>query len=466
MNKQDIIKSLSMGKCETENVDIDNYSFSDKLTHKVQHDISCYVSGILRDSYSSENKKVLSDKLKDKFILTPLDSSLQGEQGMVFIVEHRGSSVSTTKEPFAILKFSPKIIDIENDNIIHEILVGMVLNNLREYTPNFMYTYGGFICSPPIDRDILNKKENYRDKLRDILKIPETVYELYLELIEDEDDDYEPEEIDDKSVFLEYLPTLIAILKNYIRKCINSPSYRYIRLIRKELTEVLEQTKFFRKNPKNLKKDQDMLDLYLKEIKIFLEKVDYKQLEIYIDFINEDENIFNPELLCSTDDKAVLLLSEFFDDTISFYKFINTRHNEEDLSNIMLQIIISLIIAYKQYGFKHNDLHKANVLIQEKECELTYNLSGKIITLKSRYVARIIDYGLSSITYNGKTIIPNEEDLYLTKIDTKDLTELLRHLELDMFSPFIQGCLSLDTEDPGSSAYEEMEKYILNNFNP
>ena len=461
MNKQDIIKSLSQGKCETENVDIDNYSFSDKLTHKVQHDISCYVSGILRDSYSSENKKVLSDKLKDKFILTP--SSSQGDQGMVFIVEHRGSSVSTTK-PFAILKFSPKIIDIENDNIIHEILVGMVLNNLREYTPNFMYTYGGFICSPPIDRIILNKKENYRGKIKDILQIPEKVYDLYLELIEDEGDDYEVEEIDDKSVFLEYLPTLIAVLKNYIRKCINNPSYRYIRLIKKELTEVLEQTKFFRKNPKNLKKDQDMRDLYLTEIKIFLEKADYKQLENYIDFINENENVFDPELLCSTDDKAVLLLSEFFDDTISFHEFINTRHNEEDLSNIMLQIIISLIIAYKQYGFKHNDLHRENVLIQERDCELTYNLSGKIITLKSRYVARIIDYGLSHITYNGKTIIPSDEDL--DKIDTKDLTELLRHLDLDMFSPFIQECISLDAEDPGSSTYEEMEKCILDNFTP
>ena len=457
MNKQDIIKSLSQGKCETENEDIDNYSFSDKLTHKVQHDISCYVSGILRDSYSSENKKVLSDKLKDKFILNP--SSSQGDQGMVFKV-----STTKNKEPFAILKFSPKIIDIENDNIIHEILVGMVLNNLREYTPNFMYTYGGFICSPPIDRTILNKKENYRGKVRGILEIPEKVYDLYLELIEDEGDDYEVEEIDDKSVFLEYLPTLITVLKNYIRKCINNPSYRYIRLIKKELTEVLEQTKFFRKNPKNLKKDQDMLDLYLTEIKIFLEKVDYKHLEIYIDFINENDDNFDPELLCSTDDKAVLLLSEFFDDTMSFHEFINTRHNKEDLSNIMLQIIISLIIAYKQYGFKHNDLHRANILIQERDCELTYNLSGKIITLKSRYVARIIDYGLSHITYNGKTIIPSDEDLYLDKIDTKDLTELLRHLDLDMFSPFIQECISLDAEDPGS--YEEMEKYILDNFTP
>jgi hypothetical protein len=70
--------------------------------------------------------------------------------------------------------------------------------------------------------NILNKKENYRGKIRDILEIPEKVYDLYLELIEDEGDDYEVEEIDDKSVFLDYLPTLIAILKNYIRKLIDS----------------------------------------------------------------------------------------------------------------------------------------------------------------------------------------------------------------------------------------------------
>lgn len=35
--------------------------------------------------------------------------------------------------------------------IIHEIFVGSILNLTRKDIPNFVYTYGGFVCSPPIN---------------------------------------------------------------------------------------------------------------------------------------------------------------------------------------------------------------------------------------------------------------------------------------------------------------------------
>lgn len=39
--------------------------------------------------------------------------------------------------------------------LVHEYFVGRFLNNLRESIPNFVYTYAGFICSPPFSKDFL-----------------------------------------------------------------------------------------------------------------------------------------------------------------------------------------------------------------------------------------------------------------------------------------------------------------------
>jgi serine/threonine protein kinase len=34
-------------------------------------------------------------------------------------------------------------------NIVHELAVGLSVNTLKDRVPNFMYTWGGFVCSPP-----------------------------------------------------------------------------------------------------------------------------------------------------------------------------------------------------------------------------------------------------------------------------------------------------------------------------
>ena len=41
------------------------------------------------------------------------------------------------------------------EDLIHELLVGLELNSLRAYVPNFAYVFGGFKCTPPILKDIL-----------------------------------------------------------------------------------------------------------------------------------------------------------------------------------------------------------------------------------------------------------------------------------------------------------------------
>ena len=38
-------------------------------------------------------------------------------------------------------------------DLLHEFVVGLELNELRSYVPNFAYVFGGFKCTPPILKD-------------------------------------------------------------------------------------------------------------------------------------------------------------------------------------------------------------------------------------------------------------------------------------------------------------------------
>ena len=41
------------------------------------------------------------------------------------------------------------------EDLIHELVVGLEINKLRSYVPNFAYVFGGFKCTPPILKDII-----------------------------------------------------------------------------------------------------------------------------------------------------------------------------------------------------------------------------------------------------------------------------------------------------------------------
>lgn len=52
---------------------------------------------------------------------------------------------------FATMKYGKVHGAHRNYNMIHEFVIGMFLNLLRPYVPNFMYTWGAFTCTPPRD---------------------------------------------------------------------------------------------------------------------------------------------------------------------------------------------------------------------------------------------------------------------------------------------------------------------------
>ncbi len=75
----------------------------------------------------------------------------------------------------------------------------------------------------------------------------------------------------------------------------------------------------------------------------------------------------------------------------------------EDILNPFLQILFALY-SVRQFKFTHNDLHTGNVMLRRtstKNFYIPYRWAGKIIYLKSDYVATIIDYGYAYVRYKN-----------------------------------------------------------------
>ena len=463
MNKFKIISDFKDTKCKVENFDFNEVSECNKLTFDTQNEIACFVTSILEKHalQKSHNLIEATKSLQQDFILQVLS---EGEQGMAFKVILKGFS-----EPFAVLKTSFKQTPIEKDNIIHEIAIGLILNNLRKFTPNFMFTYGGFICSPPVDRVRLSKMNELQNFFDKTVNIPEKLHELYFEILDTLSVD-EFEQTENRLIFIDYLPTLRSKILNTIHKFRSRPNFKLIEKLKNELGAVLDEAeKFgaisFNKNPA---RDAEKLKEYLYVIDNMLTNIFNRedQLKEKINEIKLTETSSKEQLklMCATDDKTVLLLTEFFDDATTLGDFIA----DEDIpkrykSEVILQCVLSLIIAYKEVKYKHKDFHPENVLVQKNKCTLNYKLGDKDIQLESSYIARIIDFGFSMIEYKGEVITPIFEDEYRKnnykeKMEESDfhwLKHLVTYLNEDSVDDFISEMLQLDD-------YDQIEYYLLN----
>lgn len=111
---------------------------------------------------------------------------------------------------------------------------------------------------------------------------------------------------------------------------------------------------------------------------------------------------------CTTPLKFAVLI-QHMSDPIAFGDFIGRNRETEygfniDIFQIFLQIFIPLGKLYR--NFTHNDLHARNVLLytipNNKYIELKYTFeNGPPIIIKTRYIAKIIDYGRSYYNWNG-----------------------------------------------------------------
>jgi len=104
-------------------------------------------------------------------------------------------------------------------------------------------------------------------------------------------------------------------------------------------------------------------------------------------FVDEDPNV------------AYLLIEKVEGETLQ--KFIENGAKDEDILNIYVQVLLALQAGQDHpVQFVHGDLRHTNVMVKDlgREAVIQYPLGDTIYTVKTRYLAVIIDYGLSHVT--------------------------------------------------------------------
>ena len=83
--------------------------------------------------------------------------------------------------------------------------------------------------------------------------------------------------------------------------------------------------------------------------------------------------------------------------------------NRLDIVNILCQVLLSLAIASDEIKFTHYDLHHRNIMVVDlgQEKDILYQFDGSTFKWKTRYLAKIIDYGRSYAKFSDKEIVYN-----------------------------------------------------------
>lgn len=73
-----------------------------------------------------------------------------------------------------------------------------------------------------------------------------------------------------------------------------------------------------------------------------------------------------------------------------------------EFMNVYLQVICALAVAYELYDFTHYDLHSGNILLQRTKNNesvfIKYDFEGEVTYVKTNVIAKIVDYGQSTVT--------------------------------------------------------------------
>lgn len=170
----------------------------------------------------------------------------------------------------------------------------------------------------------------------------------------------------------------------------------------------------------------------------------------------------NGHITCADPDNSSWksILIEYVPGT-SLKELINSLTPTEYLE-ILLQVESALHYAYTQCQFTHYDLHDGNVMVEilEEPRHIPLFFGTQPQTILTKYVARIIDYGMSFAQINGIGFgstknIDGRDKLYLFRdrpYPLYDTYKLLCHSGLrmykmskeqrDVFRPFLSACFA------------------------
>ena len=116
--------------------------------------------------------------------------------------------------------------------------------------------------------------------------------------------------------------------------------------------------------------------------------------------------------------------------TTDFKLFIERSHKTIDLwRQIIFQWAYAIYIMNVIYGVHHNDLHWENIMIDILDDPIIYeyNFFGKQYYIKTKYILKIIDFGLATIDKKTDKYGDKYEFMALGKlIQNKDKVEKMR----------------------------------------
>lgn len=105
-------------------------------------------------------------------------------------------------------------------------------------------------------------------------------------------------------------------------------------------------------------------------------------------------------------------------DNTTYYEYIPgltlDQYRGNKLSNLYLQVLFSLDMAWKKFGFYHADLHSHNIIVRELPKPITIKYDLGIVTTNT--IATIIDYDASAVNCQHNTVL---SDLYNLASDLK-----------------------------------------------
>lgn len=121
--------------------------------------------------------------------------------------------------------------------------------------------------------------------------------------------------------------------------------------------------------------------------------------------------------ICKGNDLHTVVITENIPGNMSMDDFVrDSNYSIEDKIKALLMVAFSLNEANKNYGYVHGDLHAKNIMIRVESSEVEFNFvyssggDNYSITIETKYVPIIIDYGRSTIKYEGYTFTPIESD--------------------------------------------------------
>ena len=134
--------------------------FKESSQKNLQCAVQWLFNKVKRLSDPDQHPEMLLQSLTDYLIpetpinYNPMTNFWSSVEGAAIITGYKSDLTSNdVVKPFSLLKLERG--DAQTDEaLLHEIVVGLILNKLRSYLPCFMYLYGGFYCSIPSDAEM------------------------------------------------------------------------------------------------------------------------------------------------------------------------------------------------------------------------------------------------------------------------------------------------------------------------